>query len=298
MAQHAKAQLQMHACVVLWGFTAILGRSISLRALPLVWWRMLLVSLALLLIPSFWAGLRRVPRKLVVVYSGIGVLVALHWVLFYAAIKLANASVAATCMALAPVSTALLEPLLTARRFERVELAFGVAVVPGVALVVGATPVGMRLGVAIGVLAALLVGLFGPLNKRFIGHSSALAVTGIEMLAGVLFLTLLTPLLPVTEHLFVLPDARDTGLLLALALLCTLLPYWLSLVALRELSAFSAALAVNMEPVYAILLAIVMFGEQRELNAGFYVGVAIVLLVVSAHPLLMRRRYRNSAVLP
>jgi drug/metabolite transporter (DMT)-like permease len=290
MAQHAKAQLQMHACVALWGFTAILGKSISLRALPLVWWRMLLVSLALFVIPSFWAGLRRVPRKLLAVYSGIGVLVALHWVLFYAAIKLANASVAATCMALAPVFTALLEPLLTARRFERVELAFGVAVVPGVAMVVGATPVGMRLGVAIGALAALLVGLFGPLNKRFIGQSSALAVTGIEMLSGVLFLTLLAALLPVSERVFVLPDARDAGLLLALALLCTLLPYWLSLVALRELSAFSAVLVVNMEPVYAILLAILIFGEQRELNVGFYAGVAIILLVVSVHPALVRRR--------
>jgi drug/metabolite transporter (DMT)-like permease len=287
-AQHAKAQLQIHACVVLWGFTAILGKSISLRALPLVWWRMLLVSLALFVIPSFWTGLRRVPRKLMVVYAGIGVLVAVHWVTFYAAIKLANASVAATCLALAPVFTALLEPLLTARRFERVELAFGVAVVPGVALVVGATPVGMRLGVAVGVLAALLVGVFGPLNKRFIGQSSALAVTGIEILSGTLFLTLLAPLLPASEHVFVLPDARDTGLLLALALLCTLLPYSLSLVALRELSAFSAALAVNMEPVYAILLAIVIFGEQRELNVRFYAGVAIILLVVSAHPLVRR----------
>ena len=113
-----KAQLQVHFCVLLWGFTAILGKLITLRALQLVWWRMLLVVAALLLVPGVWRGLRRMPRRLLSAYAGIGVLVSLHWLTFYGAIKLANASVAATCIAIAPVFLSLIEPWIARRRFD------------------------------------------------------------------------------------------------------------------------------------------------------------------------------------
>jgi drug/metabolite transporter (DMT)-like permease len=131
--------------------------------------------------------------------------------------------------------------------------------------------------------------VFSSLNKRFIGSSDALAVTGLEMGAGVLALTLLAPLLPTGEALFVLPSQHDALLLVALAMGCTLLPFALSLVALRHLSAFSTTLAINMEPVYAIVLAIALLGEQRELHLSFYAGVAIILAVVFLHPWLTRR---------
>ncbi|MCA0394710.1 MAG: DMT family transporter, partial [Proteobacteria bacterium] len=137
MTPHAKALWQIHLCVLLWGFTAILGKLITLPALPLVWWRMGLVVLALLLVPRVWRGLRALPPKLLLAYAGVGTLVALHWLTFYGAIKLANASVAATCMALATVFTALIEPMVARRRFSRRELVLGLAVLPGVALVVG-----------------------------------------------------------------------------------------------------------------------------------------------------------------
>src|SRR5688500_15614365 len=140
MTDARKAFLQIHLCVVLWGFTAILGKLITLPALPLVWWRMLLVVAALALVPRVWRGLRAMPPRLFWSYAGIGVLVALHWLTFYGAIKLANASVAATCIALASVFTALLEPSLAGTRFNRRDLALGVAVLPGVALVVGGVP--------------------------------------------------------------------------------------------------------------------------------------------------------------
>lgn len=281
------AQLQIHFCVVLWGFTAILGKLISLPALALVWWRMVLVIAALLLVPRVWRGLRNMPRRLAVAYAGIGVVVALHWLSFYGSIKLANASVAATCIALGPVFLALIEPWIARRRFDPRELLLGVAVVPGVALVVGGIPSTMRIGVAVGVLSAFLVALFGAFNKRLVEHGDPLTVTALELGAGALFLTLLTPLLPGAA--FMLPDVRDMTLLLVLAMGCTLLPFALSLVALRHLSAFGAQLAVNLEPVYAILLAIALLGEQRELDPGFYAGVSIILLAVLAYPLLRRK---------
>ncbi len=295
MSPTTKAQYQIHFCVLLWGFTAILGKLISLPALPLVWWRMLIVVVALALLPRVWRNLRAMPRKLLLSYAGIGVLVALHWLTFYGAIKLANASVAATCIALATVFTALVEPWLTRTRFSKRELALGIAVLPGVALVVGGVPHGMRIGIAVGAVSAVFVALFSSLNKRLVEHGDALTVTAIELGAGTLALTLLAPLMPVlfpafAGDLLVLPGARDAFYLLLLALACTLFPFALSLVALRHMSAFSAQLAVNLEPVYAILLAIVLLNEQRELTPVFYVGVAIILLAVLVHPLLGRAR--------
>lgn len=284
-----KAWLQIHFCVVLWGFTAILGKLIELAALPLVWWRMTLVAAVLLLAPRFWRGVRRIARRQSAIYVGIGVIVALHWVTFYGSVKLANASVAATCMALCPVFIAFVEPFVVGRPFRGRELVFALAVVPGVALVVGGTPAHMGPGIVVGVSSAFLVAIFASLNKRFISGGDPLAVTGLEMSGGALFLTLLA-LLPDTAGVFALPDARDALLLIVLALGCTLLPFALSLVALRHLSAFATTLAVNMEPVYAIVLAIALLGEQHELDPGFYLGVAIILVVVFSQPLIMRVR--------
>jgi drug/metabolite transporter (DMT)-like permease len=294
MRDASEAWLQIHFCVVLWSFTAILGKVITLPALSIVWWRMILVTLALLLIGGFWRGLRKLSPRLIAIYAGIGVVVALHWLTFYGSIKLSNASVAATCMALTPVFISFVEPVLVGRRFELREVLLGLAVLPGVMLVVGGTPDGMRLGIAIGSLSALLVAVFSSLNKRFIEHGAALTVTGIEMAAGALLLTVAALVFPV-ESPFVVPQERDVWLLIALAVGCTLLPFTLSLIALRHLSAFTAAIAVNMEPVYSIVLAIVLLGEQRELEPSFYLGVAIILVIVFSHPWFSRRS-RSSGI--
>ena len=297
MTDTRKAFLQIHFCVLLWGFTAILGKLISLSALPLVWWRMVMVVVALALVPRVWRGLRAMSARLRWAYAGIGALVALHWLTFYGSIKLSNASVGATCIALATVMTALIEPWLTGGRLSKREVALGIAVLPGVALVVGGVPAGMRVGIAVGALSALLVALFGSLNKRFVEHADPLTVTALELGAGTVTLTILAPVMTLWPafggDMLVLPGTRDAWLLLALAMACTLLPFALSLVALRHMSAFSAQLAVNLEPVYAIALAIVLLGEQRELTGQFYLGVAVILLAVLVHPLLGQRRPRH-----
>src|SRR5690606_16449524 len=142
------------------------------------------------------------PARLLLAYAGIGVLVALHWLTFYGAIKLANASVAATCMALAPVFVALIEPKLARRRFSIRELALGVLVLPGVALVVGGVSADMRTGIMVGALSALFVAVFGSLNKRLVDHADPLTVTAVELGAGTLALTLLAPLMPLLFPVF------------------------------------------------------------------------------------------------
>ncbi|TAN07348.1 MAG: DMT family transporter [Rhodanobacteraceae bacterium] len=287
MSSTTRAHWQLHFCVLLWGFTAILGKLITLTALQLVWWRMLIVCAALLLLPRVWRELRAMPPRRILAYAGIGVIVALHWLTFYSAVKLANASVAATCIALAPVFLAVIEPLVVGRRFEPRELLLGAAVVPGVALVVGGVPADMRLGVAVGVLSAVFCATFGAFNKRMAEHGGALTVTGIELGAGTVFLTLVTVFWH-GEGTFVLPDPHDTVLLLVLAIACTLLPFALALAVLRKLSAYTVQLTTNLEPVYAIILAVILLGEQHQLDAWFYAGVAVILGAVFVHPLLVR----------
>jgi drug/metabolite transporter (DMT)-like permease len=286
MLPSRKAHLQIHFCVLLWGFTAILGKLITLAALPLVWWRMLLVSVTLLCVPRVWRGIRALPPKLLLSYAGIGVIVALHWLTFYGAIKLANASVAATCIALCPVFLAIVEPLVARRRFDPRELLIGAAVVPGVALVAGGVPGEMRLGLAVGVLSALFVAFFSALNKRLVDQADSLTVTCVELGTGTLFLTVLAPFMATPA--FVLPSLHDASLIVVLAYGCTLLPFALALAALRHLTAFATQMVTNLEPVYAIVLAIPLLGEQRELGWTFYLGVAVIIGAVFMHPLLHR----------
>lgn len=305
MTDITKAWLQIHLCVVLWGFTAILGKLITLDALPLVLWRMGLVAATLLILPSVWRALCRMSARLLWAYAGIGVLVALHWLTFYGAIKLANASVAVTCIATVPVFLAIAEPVLAGRRFQPKELLLGLLALPGIFLVVGGTPDSMNAGIIMGIVSAMFVALFAGLNKRLVLRSEPLTVTAIEMASGTVVLLIcaliftqfenlpgISGIVDNTDSIFALPQGSDLVWLVILAFACTLLPFALSLIALRHLSAYASSLAVNLEPVYAIILAAVLLGEQQELSPSFYLGAIMIIAVVLAYPLLMRRSSR------
>jgi len=290
MAPERKALLQIHFCVLLWGFTAILGKLISLPALNLVWWRMLIVVVVLLAWAPLWRELRTISLPTLGIFAGIGVVVALHWLTFYGAIKLSNASVAASCMAVGPLFLAVIEPWIVRRPFDARELVVGLIALPGVALVVGGTPSGMQIGLLVGIVSALLVAIFGALNKRYVEQASPLLVTGVELAAGTAFLTVVALALQGNTPWSEVPDSRDAWLLAALALGCTLLPFALALRALRHTSAFTTQLVVSLEPVYAIVLAILLLGEQRELTPTFYLGVALILAAVFTHTWIKLRR--------
>jgi drug/metabolite transporter (DMT)-like permease len=279
----------MHLCVLLWGFTAILGKWITLAPGPLVFWRMVIVVAMLLAVPAVRREARALERRTALAFAGVGALHTMHWVTFYGSIKLANASVAATCMALSPVFLAVVEPWIARRSFDARELLLGVAAVPGVALVVGGVPSGKRAGIAVGALSALLVAISGSLNKRLVHAARPLTITCVELGAGVVFLGLLGVLHVGPTPWGTVPGARDVALLFALATGCTIVPFGLSLAALRHLSAYRTQLMVNLEPLYSIVFAAALLGEQRELAPSFYAGVAVVLSVVFAYPVLARR---------
>ena len=285
-----RAFWQIHFCVLLWGFTAILGKLITLPAQALVVWRMGLVALCLALIPKVWRGISVLPTRLILIYAGIGIIVAVHWLTFYAAIKLSNASVAVSCMALGSIFAAVVEPLMTGRKHEISELILGIMVVPGVVLLVGGVPSGMHLGIAIGIFSSFLTAVFATLNKRYVHHAEPESMTFIEMSVGGAFMAIAGIAYFGIDRTLMLPDLRDFTLLVVLALVCTLLPFILSLHALRHISAFATQLALNMEPVYAIVIAALWLKEYQELTTQFYIGVCIILLAVFVQPLLQNKQ--------
>lgn len=293
MSPDRRALLQIHLCVLLWAFTAILGRLIDLAATQIVIWRLILVVLVLVSMPKAWRGLLSLPRALWWHYAGIGCVVALHWLAFYGAVKFANASAATICLAVAPLVVALFEPLIHRKPVRRTDLALGVAVLPGAALIVGGTPASMNAGLGLGLVAAVLGATFMSLNKRHAGEHDALGVTAVEMSAGLVLMLALSPLLAGEGAAIVVPATNDLLLLLLLASVCTVVPFALSLVALRKLSAFTVQLAVNLEPVYAMVVAAILLGEAQELGTGFYAGAAIVIAAVLAQAALGRRRSRR-----
>jgi len=295
MDEKLRAYLYLHFCVFLWGFTAVLGKLISLQALPLVWWRVLLCCATLWwLLPR--AQLRGLSRRVFWQMLGIGALVGLHWICFYGAIKLSNASIAVATMAVTSFFSALLEPLLLRKRVQWYELALGILILPGMALVVGNIELEMLAGFAVAVLAALLAALFSVLNKRLIDTASppALVMSFVELFGGLVLCSLVLPFaLAWSPELRIEPQGMDWAWMLILAWVCTLLPYYLTLLAMRYITAFATNLTINLEPVYGVVLAGLFFQEHKDLSPGFYLGVAIVLLAVFSHPFLTKRFRRG-----
>lgn len=290
MTDKLRAYLYLHFCVLIWGFTAILGKLITLQAVPLVWWRVALCCAALImLIPR--AQFRGLTDQVYAQMFGIGVLVGLHWLCFYGAIKLSNASVAVATMATTSFFAALVEPFLMKSKVKWYELALGLLILPGMALIVGNISFEMKIGFAMGIFGAFLAAVFSSLNKKLIDKQPPppLVMSFTELFGGVAVCSLVLPFLlwqqPDTRFM---PHGADWGWLLVLAGVCTLLPYYLTLLALRHISAFAANLTINLEPVYGVLLAAVFFQEHEDLNPYFYLGVGIILLAVFSHPFLKK----------
>ncbi len=290
MNDKQRAYLALHFCVFLWGFTAILGKLITLQTLPLVWWRVMLCSVTLwFLLPK--TTLRSIPKALFWKMLGIGGIVGVHWMCFYGAIKLSNASVAVATMATTAFFSALLEPMLLRKSIKWYELALGILILPGMVLIVGHIEWTMRAGFAAGILGALLAALFTAMNKFLIDNNSPppLAMSFVELFGAFLICSLVLPfVLVASPELRIQPEGWDWLWIFVLAWACTVLPYYLSLRAMRYISAFGTNLTLNLEPVYGVVLAGLFFQEHKALDPGFYWGVGIILIAVFCHPFLKK----------
>ena len=296
MTPTRKSFIELHIAVFLFGFTAILGEVIDLHPLALTWWRVLLTSIFFFFVPSIIRRVRNIPTRLIKVYLLIGSIVALHWLTFYASIKASNASITLICLATATFFTALIEPVVMKQRLNALQLGLGIAILPGMALIVNSTEGQYIWGIVLGITSSVLAALFGALNKRWMGNEDPIAITLIEMVAATALLTLCIPFIfgDVSGVRFI-PSTMDWIYLIVLALLCTNVAYLLALRALRHLSAYTAALTINLEPLYGIILAAILLGQHNELNNKFYIGAAIILFAVIGYPFLQKRMVRGES---
>ena len=275
-----KALIQLHVAVFLAGFTGILGRLIDLNEGLLVWYRMLITVITLGFIMGFQKQITRLHIKDTLRVVSVGAVIALHWVTFYGSIKYSNVSIALVCFSSIGFFTAIFEPIILKRRFEWRELALGLLCITGIYLIFNFNPQ-YKTGIIIGLVSALLAVCFSIFNKSLVGRIPVKTVTFYEMGGGWLVLTVLMPfylkLFP-TDYIF--PSISDWGWLLILAWLCTVWAMLLQLSSLRKLSTFTSNLTYNLEPVYGILLAFIVFKENENLSGGFYYGLALILLSV------------------
>jgi drug/metabolite transporter (DMT)-like permease len=285
-----KAYLQLHTSVFLWGFTAILGQVISIQALPLVWYRMLITCSSLLLLPGLIQEIKKIIRPDLWRIAGIGCIVCLHWLCFYGSIKVSNVSVALSCLATTSFFTAILEPVIRRTRHDLRELLLGLMIIPGIYLIYYFTE-NYTEGIILGLLAALFSGIFTILNKQMVSKYEPRSFTFVELSSGFFFLSLIAPFyfwfFPETA---LMPTGKDWLFLLILGIGCTTLPFVLALRALKHLSAFAAVLTVNLEPVYGIIMAVIFFNEHEKINSYFYLGTLIILTSVFLHPLLNKKK--------
>ena len=286
------AYIQLHVAVLLYGLTAILGDLISLSALNLVWWRVLITSVSLLAFVGMGSAVLRMDRKLVMIYASIGFLVAFHWISFYGAIKLSNASIVLAAMATTSFFTSIIEPLVTRRPFKMLELFLGLAIIPPMVIIARNIDFSMRTGLWVALLSAFLASLFASLNKRYVAKANSFEISYIEMTSAFLLISLIIPFV-ITDYASLIPQSSDWVYLIVLSLLCTTFAYVISMQALKHLSAFDSNLVINLEPVYGIILAMVILKEHHELNMAFYIAVGIIMIIVFAHPILERKLYGN-----
>ena len=274
------AFIKLHISILLAGFTGLFGKLVTLNEGVLVWYRMLLAAVMLFLILWGSGRLKRVPFREILKIAGTGLLLGLHWVFFYGSIKAANVSIGVVCFSLVGFFTALLEPLIIRRRLSIKEILFSLVAVCGIVLIFQ-FDTRYRTGIIIGVVSSALAALFTITNKKVgVRHSSSMMLL-YEMIGGFLGLTCL---LPFYLHLFpvetILPGMINFLYLLLLALVCTIGLYLLQIQVLKQVSAFTVNLSYNLEPVYSIILAMLFFGEAKELNFAFYAGLGLILLSV------------------
>ena len=273
--------IKLHLSILIAGFTGILGKLITLNEVFLVWYRMLITSVILLIILYIKKQLQRLPTKELAKLAGTGVLLTLHWVFFYGSIKASNVSIGVVCFSLSGVFTAIFDPLLHRRRIKIKELFFSALTLCGIALIFH-FDARYRLGIALGTISSALAALFIISNKHISTKHSSTTILFYELTSGFLFLSLLLPFfLYFSSEIFVFPNVSNSIYILCLAVFCTIGLYTLQTQALKKISAFTVNLSYNLEPLYSIILAMIIFGEEKELNFAFYAGLGLIVLSVA-----------------
>lgn len=288
-----KAFLQLHFSVVLSGFTGLFGRLITLNETTLTWYR-IFFTLAILLV---FTGLPHIEWKKLLKVSGCGALLGIHWLLFYASIKASNVSIGVVCFASMCFFTSIFEPLILHKKFSWAEMSLALITIAGLACIFSFDS-RYRIGIFIGIVSASVSSLYAITSKKVTKNIKSRTALLYQMVGGLLGVSAFSPIYlmicPSSQPVMVIPEGANLWWLLALSLFCTAGLYTLQIVVLKTLSAFTVNLTYNLEPCYTIAIAFIAFGEARELNSSFYVGIAMVILSVVLQTLrTMRSGMKN-----
>lgn len=286
-------QLRLHIIVFLWGFTAILGKLISLDANHLVWYRMLFTSVFLIFFVSIYQKESIFIRKeLALKLIGIGSLMATHWLFFFHSIKVSNVSIALACISTATLFVALIEPIVFRRRIDWSEIVLGF-VIAVCMLLIFKTEMKYKEGIIYGIICAVFGAIFSVFNGKVYGKTSSGNIIMYEIFGGFLMLTLyflFTGDLGGVANI----GSNDFWWMLLLASLFTAFPMFESIRLMRYISPFTLVLAVNLEPVYGILFAYFIFGESEHMNPIFYIASAVMIFAIIFNGVVKAKRNRRS----
>lgn len=283
-----KNYLLLHLIVLIWGFTAILGALISLDAIPLVWYRM---SLAVVFIVLYFVIKKKsfkADRIGIRKFFLTGVVIALHWIFFFKAIKVSNVSVALVTMSTGAFFVSLIEPLFFKRRINKLEIVLGLIVILGLYIIFSFESQ-YRLGIFYALISSLLSAIFSVLNGLFIKKYAASTISLYQLFFGVVFITAYLFFMNGFSISFFKISKLDWLYLLILSSFCTAYAFIASVKVMKYLSPYTVVLTLNLEPVYAILLALFIFGEKEKMNIEFYFGAFIVLFVVLVNGIIKNK---------
>lgn len=292
------ALIRLHIAVFLWGFTGVLGRTISLNEGWLVWWRMLITSVSLWLLFYFQKKIKKISFRDFIKIALIGTVLSLHWLCFYGSIKYSNVSIALTCLSTSGLLSAFIEPLFFNRKINLYELLLGLFALAGITLIY-ITNLSYSTGIYIGLLSSVLTVLVSVMNKKFTEGYAPEAITLYQLTGGFLGLSFLMPLYNfLFPSAYKLPQHYDWLWLIILSWCCTILTFILYIKALKKVSAFTINLTLTLEPVYGIILAFIIYHENKNLSKYFFVGFGLILLAVCLQMFRLVKQHRKLIVNP
>ncbi|SMD02580.1 DMT family transporter [Pedobacter africanus] len=273
----------LHLTVFIWGFTGILGALISVNAVQMVWYRVLIAAITLFMYFKLSKTSLRVTKKQFLQFFFIGSIVAAHWILFFHSIKVSTVSVTLVCLSSITLFTAILEPLIRKQRIRTTDIAVGLIIISGIYLIFKFESQ-YTTGIIFGLLAALTASLFSSINATLVQKSNPIIIGFYEISGAFFWITLyrLADGTLVTECFNL--SVSDWLYLAFLGTVCTALAYVAAVSVMRTLSAFRVALITNLEPVYGILLAFIFFGKREAMSTGFYLGATLILAAVFLYP--------------
>lgn len=275
-----KNYLHLHFLVFIAGFTAILGELISIKAIPLVWFRMVIAGILMFIYIKLFKIRINIPARYIIRFFVAGIIIALHWITFFGAIKVANVSIALAMFSTGAFFASLIEPLIYNRRIIWYEIVFGIMVVIGV-FIITQSEIKYLTGILLGILSAFLSSLFAVINGKFLERNSATVISFYEFIGGVLFITLFIPLFGdgFSKEFFVL-SISDYSYLFILASICTAYAFIASVYIMKYVSPYTVMLTYNLEPIYGIILALILFPEKEKMSPQFYIGAIVIITVV------------------